>query len=304
MVTLKTFTRVLDSDLQTIYGVISAGSEIQVYSNGDLASFVIENDTLINGYLFKADTNIILSPTGKFIQGTLARNEIAVLNEHTFEFEKLTNLAFWENSSIAGGEITTIVKLNEPYNFEIQKGRVAFDLHGRLVYGVLNTEITLTNTRSPIERFTLSLKTNATIQLYSDNNVENNQSINVGTLKTDLVWNNFVLKDSSTIGFYTGDSMIDVGEIRVFTMKYDTYRENFLIQAGQIILYKDGALKSFKLQGEKLINNLSLPKDSYLTLFQSGKLMHLICPNDITIQGNLYPANTKISFKENGDVIN
>ena len=296
-------TKTAEQDITTKYGLIKAGAEYEQFDNGNIASFVIENDTLIYGYLFKAGTQIHLYPTGEFNGGILARTEITDVGGYSIEFAANSQLGFWMNETIASGEMAKNVGFGAPYELEIKAGLISFDTHGRLFTGYLASDFSMTNSTNPFGGYTVLLRANSRIQFHLDPAGLEVPSVQSGSLTGDIVWNEFEIQTNANIGFYPGESVSTPGSIHFFTSKYDTYRDGFLIKAGQIKLYENGNLLEFILQGEKFINNLTLPQGAKLVLFDTGKLKELVSPEVTVINSISYPPGTKIVFNASGDVV-
>ncbi len=255
------------------------------FKNGKLAKATLEQDTLYQGRLYKAQTELAFYDSGVLFYGTFARDEIFPLLGSLFTFLANTQVIYHSNSTVQSGTAKNVVQVGVPYNISVKPGSVSFHISGAISYCALSTGIAVSVGLSEP-----SIK-NGSFVSFHDFDRTGRVSIAQAKINGGFKYLNFEAQLETPTSFYRGDSVKACGPLKSFKTLHATLEQGFTAAAGtQVDFYETGNLYNLVLGADITIGEMPLVTDDQVGLYETGRLRLWVPSRDVVIGGNTHSA--------------
>lgn len=267
---------------------------------GHIAKGVLNSDTEIDGWVFKAGTVLEFHANGRVYHGTLAvSNEWYETPYSVYYIKKDHRVFFYDSGVLSSGRNFYEGRLGGPYRLSVVEGGVSFRGKGQLfsIYVSGRDSVSVAGT-------SYLLKANSYLSVH-EVDLYRNSSVQRCEFVGPVDYLGFLSDPLYPVEFWEGPSIFDAGPVSKMWLSRDVIEQGYHILGGNNLqLHRSGRLAVFTLGADTTIGALPAKSGDLIWLYESGRLELLQSSEHITIDGKVFPAGTFIHFDIHGNVTN
>ncbi len=294
---------------------ILKGSLLKFGPSGLLESIDLQNDTAVNGIIYKGSTMLHLYTNMQVSSGTLAKDTLvkhkAIPYELEFKYRANTTVGFQENGQVSYGELLSAIEMGGPYFFYILPSSISFHKNGSIKSAFIRKnkveepfDINIDHGHAIIKTPYVELH-EYTINPYDPISLVSFESV---ILSEETLWDKIPIQPGAPLRLYKTSENNYLGSLHSAFLGKDSIIGSFYLKRWAYIeLYEDKKIMAISLHGlqkEHIIMGIKFqPGKGNINFYPNGIIKSFISDQKMVIQGITFPENTTVNFNSDGNVI-